>query len=395
MINMASSAAASSASVITMDLHEYLKEKNLSELFVSIVESVLRCKPENPVEYITRHLLEKFPGETQEISNRLTRREETLPSIVAADKIDADVSSDTSSDCSSVIIDESVAPSARHGASLGSERPPVRKKRRESVCAEKIADCVVDDSELRVTEKSPNEAARISEMLRSNVFFSHLDGHQMQTIQNVMFGVEKSDGDIIISQGDDGDNFYIVDSGSVEVFIDVGDACEKKVKTCAAGESFGELAIMYNAPRAASCIAKGHVRLWALDRVSFNVVLRKTTIRKRTRMRDILLKIPVFAQLTEYQLLTLADTLQEETFESGVIVCNQGDKGDKFYLVNKGTAVCTITRNDGSRAEVARLSAGSYFGEVSAKLHVFGLLHQGHGNTHRSNTSESHFRLLY
>ena len=180
-----------------------------------------------------------------------------------------------------------------------------------------------------------------------------------------MFLREANDGDVIIAQGDDGDNFYILDQGTVEVFIESSDGEKKLVKTCEAGDSFGELAIMYNAPRAASCVAKGDVRLWALDRVSFNVVLVRTTKAKRKAMTDVLLKIPVFSQLTEYELMTIADTLQEETFEDKAVVCSQGDRGDHFFLVQEGTAVCTISQDDGTSIEVARLTSGSYFGEIA------------------------------
>jgi cAMP-dependent protein kinase regulator len=121
---------------------------------------------------------------------------------------------------------------------------------------------------------------------------------------------------------------------------------------------------MYNAPRAASCIAKGDVTLWALDRASFNVILMKTAMSNRKKMKEVLLKIPVFAQLTEYELLTIADTLQEETFDDKSIICKQGDRGDTFYLVDEGVAICTQTEN-GKDVEVARLSSGTFFGEIA------------------------------
>lgn len=355
----------------TTELHEYLKEKNLNELFVSIVEAILVDQPANPIGFMTNYLLEHFPEETKEIREKL--RAGTPPSLVVAKQCSGEGSeelSDTGSDCSSVVTDESIAPDA-HDAPSSSEKPPLRKKRRESVCAEKITADVVE-AELKVVEKTEAETARIFQILKSNVFFSHLDDHQMETIHNVMFSVEKSDGDIIISQGDDGDNFYIIDSGAVDVFIDSSDTGERNlVKNCEAGDAFGELAIMYNAPRAASCIAKGDVRLWALDRVSFNVIMMKTTIAKRKRMTDILLKIPIFSQLTEYELLTIADTLQEESFADKAVICNQGDRGDKFYLVNEGTAVCSIAQGDGTCVEVARLTSRSYFGEVSDDISMY------------------------
>lgn len=79
------------------------------------------------------------------------------------------------------------------------------------------------------------------------------------------------------------------------------------------------------------------------------------------------LKVPAFGQFTEYELLKAADALREEAFGDGVVVFRQGDRGNKFYLVAEGTAVCTIARDNGTSVEVARLSDGSYFGEVSAK----------------------------
>lgn len=276
--------------------------------------------------------------------------------------------SDTESEGSSVKSEASIAPSSDDPSS--NYKPPSRKKRRESVCAEKIRDDVCD-SELKVIEKSDEEAARILQILEKNVFFSHLDGHQMKKIQNSMFLVEKEDGDIVINQGDDGDNFYIIDSGSVDVFINESNETTDRhlVKTCEAGDAFGELAIMYNAPRAASCVANGHVRLWALDRVSFKVILMQTTIAKRNAYKGFLQNVPVFSQLTEYEILTIADALQEETFDDNAVICSQDESGDKFYLVKEGTAICTKYFGEGSNMEVARLTSGTYFGEVRVTRH--------------------------
>merc|ERR1711988_251726 len=63
--------------------------------------------------------------------------------------------------------------------------------------------------------------------------------------------------------------------------------------------------------------------------------------------------------------MTMADALVEEIFEDGAVVCRQGDKGDKFFIVKEGTAVCTQTDARGAQAEVARLKTGTYFGEIA------------------------------
>jgi cAMP-dependent protein kinase regulator len=350
----------------TPDLHNYLQEKQINAVFVSIVEDILRNRPENPIGFMVNYLLEKHPVETKGFGRIPLQGRGKATSFVSSKTSSTEAISETDSECSSVDTAESDAAGLLVDDLSTSEESPVQKRRRESVCAEKLTEIAIAESELKVIEKSEIEAARILHILQNNVFFSHLDEHQMKTVQDAMFCVERSDGDVIINQGDDGDNFYCIDNGIVEIFIDSPRTDMRNlVRSCGNGDAFGELAIMHNAPRAASCIAKGNVRLWALDRVSFNVILMKTTIAKRKSMVDILLNIPVFCLLTEFELQTIADTLQEEVFEDGSVICHQGEEGDKFYLVHRGTAICTKELENGSSVEVARLSSGAYFGEIA------------------------------
>lgn len=142
--------------------------------------------------------------------------------------------------------------------------------------------------------KTEEETLRINNILQSNVFFSHLDEHQRRALGDSMFVVESRDGDTIISQNDDGDNMYLIDEGRVECYIQKDNEEERiLVKTLGDGDLFGELALLYSAPRAATCIAKGEASLFALDRVSFNVILQQTTIAKREKMVAFLKKVPV------------------------------------------------------------------------------------------------------
>lgn len=61
--------------------------------------------------------------------------------------------------------------------------------------------------------------AALSKAIEKNVLFSHLDEKEKSDIFDAMFGVEAKAGETIIQQGDDGDNFYIIDSGTVDVSI--------------------------------------------------------------------------------------------------------------------------------------------------------------------------------
>ena len=92
--------------------------------------------------------------------------------------------------------------------------------------------------------------------------------------------MEHKAGDTIIQQGDEGDNFYVVSSGVCKVFVGSRDETGL-VMTCATGDSFGELALMYNVPRAATVMAETNLSLWALDRGSFLSLVMKTAVDKR------------------------------------------------------------------------------------------------------------------
>ena len=208
--------------------------------------------------------------------------------------------------------------------------------------------------------KTEEEAARIHDKLTECLLFKHLDEDQLMKLQGAMFSVTKNDGDTIIKQGEAGDNFYILDNGSVDVYIEDYNKAQSIVASYGPGDSFGELAIMYNAPRAATCKATSDVRLWAIDRVSFKTIVMTTTIAKRDAYKTFLKQVPLLSELNEYEILTIADALQEENFPKDAIICQEGDKGDHFYIIKEGNVVCKK-----SDQHIANLSTGSYFGEIA------------------------------
>jgi len=55
-----------------------------------------------------------------------------------------------------------------------------------------------------------------------------------------------------------------------------------KIQTYIPGESFGELALLYNAPRAASIKAKTEAVLFALDRATFNNIVKDAAIKYKS-----------------------------------------------------------------------------------------------------------------
>jgi len=59
--------------------------------------------------------------------------------------------------------------------------------------------------------------AALSKAIAKNILFSHLDENERSDIFDAMFQVTFLQGESIIQQGDEGDNFYVIDVGEVEV----------------------------------------------------------------------------------------------------------------------------------------------------------------------------------
>ena len=343
---------------VKQELQQYLDEKKLNALFVTIVEAILTKKPQCPIDFTVNFLLDKYPDQTGSIAKRF--EQETPMSLVVAAAAsnkgeEGDLSESEEEEVLSVEEEESDSKESSN---------PRPKKRRESICGEKLSDDTCD-SDLKVIEKNESDMKRISDILAGNMFFSHFAAEQMKAIQDAMFLVEHADADVIIRQGDeDGDKFYCLDDGVVDIFINDGNE-RKLVKSCQPGDSFGELALLYGAPRAASCLARGDVKLWALDRISFKRILMKTTLDVRTVNKSFLEMVPLFSHLDEYELLTICDALHEENFEDSQAVLTEGEAGDKFFLIKDGSVVCTKRQSDGNIKEVKRLTNGQYFGELA------------------------------
>ncbi len=274
--------------------------------------------------------------------------------------------------------DESDSSDSDDSADDGEEdncNPPISTnrptRRRASICAEKICPEKVGSEEVKKIPKSEDEFSKIKEILLRCVLFEHLCEDQLRAVKEAMFPVSKEEDEVIIKQGDDGDNFYIIESGNVDVYLDQGDGDSSNlVNSYCDGDSFGELAIMYNAPRAATCIARdGAVKLWALDRSSFKVILMKAAISKRQLYKAFLREVPILSEMTEHEILTIADALHEDTFEDGTTICEEGESGDRFYIIKQGSVICKKKLNNGIFEEVAHLEKGSYFGEVSLVYH--------------------------
>jgi len=102
------------------------------------------------------------------------------------------------------------------------------------------------------------------ELLRGSPIFAPLPVDRLEGVSRSLVEVEAGAGQEVITQGDQGDRFYFIDEGEVEV---VEDGAFRRNE--GPGESFGEIALLRDVPRTATVKATRATRLLALDRESF------------------------------------------------------------------------------------------------------------------------------
>merc|ERR1711970_531922 len=218
--------------------------------------------------------------------------------------------------------------------------------------------------EKTVVPKDYKTIASLSKAIAKNVLFSHLDENERSDIFDAMFPSSAMPGEIIIKQGNEGDNFYIIDQGEVEIYVD-----GEYVSSVGDNGSFGELALIYGTPRAATVKAKGDLKLWGIDRDSYRRILMGSTLRKRKLYESFLTKVSILESLDQWERLTVADSLEAVTFEDGERIVCQGEPGNDFYIILEGQASVLQRRDEEDEfIEVAKLGASDYFGEIALVL---------------------------
>lgn len=246
-------------------------------------------------------------------------------------------------------------------------KPPTRFSRRKSVFAEHYDPAEDEDDEgpKVVHPKSDEQRERLSHAVRNILLFKSLDVPQMQEVIDAMFERKVKSGETVIQQGDDGDNFYVIQNGTYNIFVAKDNEENKLVGKYENSGSFGELALMYNMPRAATIKAVTEGSLWAMNRQMFRRIVLKSAFKKRKEYENLLERVPMLQSLNHYERMNLCDALVPKSYEDKDVIIKQGDAADGMYFIEDGTVRIAVKKEGGSEMEVSRISKGGYFGELA------------------------------
>ena len=214
----------------------------------------------------------------------------------------------------------------------------------------------------RVIKKTDSQKLKIKERCLTSFLFNNFDDQEISTIVDSLEEKHYKKDDYIIKQGDNGDYVYIIEKGELicEKVFNKGDP-PTYLKTYKEGELFGELALLYNAPRAATIYAKTDCVLWALDRLTFNSIVKESAINKREKYKKFLETIPLLSTVESYELYSICDAIKTEKYEKNQFIIKEGEEGDKFFILDEGEAVAT-KENMNFKKQYLK---GDYFGELA------------------------------
>jgi len=213
-----------------------------------------------------------------------------------------------------------------------------------------------------VHEKTDEQKARLTTALLKSFMFAALEAEDLEKVIKAFVAFPAEPDVVVIKQGAEVDStepaLFVIEEGELDVYKT---GVEAPVFTYTKqGQSFGELALLYNAPRAATVKAKTKSTLWAIDRNTFNYLVKDAARQAKERRVKFLKDVPLLGSLQDEDLTKLADALEVINVETGKVVIKQGDLGSDFYIVELGTLVAK--KGDET---VLNYEPQSFFGELA------------------------------
>jgi len=176
----------------------------------------------------------------------------------------------------------------------------------------------------------------------------------------------------VVRQGDPGDMFYVVESGTADVLVD-----GFVVGVLGPRDGFGEKALLRNIERTATVRSSKPMELFAVSREDFLAALGGEDAAPveslssqfgsagltRRRQMELLSRVSLLSHLDPRSLGTLADRSVVDTWPGGATIVRSGEEGDRFFVLLEGHAEVSVGTDT-----VGQLHPGDQFGEI-ALLH--------------------------
>jgi len=231
----------------------------------------------------------------------------------------------------------------------------------------------INDYVKKVIPKDADIRRLLYHAIKSNVLFESNTEDELKEIIDVFEPCTYDAGAVVIQQDALGDEFFVVEKGELSITVrmiqeedDIGAISSIKVGNYSDGSAFGELALIYGSPRAATITATDKCQLWRIKRGWYRGVVgqhrRRLHKEKVEFLPNVNLEKKKFGDIfTVDQIDSMAQLLQQEYFRKGDIILREGEAGNTFYIIQSGEV--NIFKYQLGDKPIATLGKEKFFGE--------------------------------
>ena len=179
-------------------------------------------------------------------------------------------------------------------------------------------------------------------------------------------------GEVIISQGDEADSFYLVTAGSVEVVRERPNRPPSSIATLSAGDHFGEIGLIEGIRRTATVRAARDepLEVLVMDRATFRDFVTSSELTEeeiaslvKQRLQSLQLS-KALPTLKPDELKRISPQIERLRYSPGEIIIRQGDPADNFFILVSGRCEVIDHHPEGYDVTVDWREPGEYFGEI-------------------------------
>ena len=253
--------------------------------------------------------------------------------------------------------------SSRTDDSLVNKKPSMMKSRKYSTenadTMARVSVTVDEHFQYPVFDKTAQERDFLTHVFRDNYLFMGLAEEDTDRMLDAFEKTNIPAGDAICRQGDPGDFLYILMEGQVDYLVH-----DKKVGSAKGGQVFGELALMYNKPRAATVQATQACILWRVDMIVFRKILAKGALDQNAHAVEYLRAFPMFSMLELHDLKIIADLCKTVKYAKGTVIMEKTkpEQAKVLNIIKRGKVVKADREIDGVKFEDEEIGPGAFFG---------------------------------
>jgi CRP-like cAMP-binding protein len=203
--------------------------------------------------------------------------------------------------------------------------------------------------------------------LRKLPLFSYLNRELIEMIVGRSELKEYKRGAPVIVQGDTATHIYVLIKGSLQVRLQQSTGLSREVSEILPVSIFGEIAVIEEAKRSAGVVTTRDSIVLEIPASQIRQIADENlhsheieSFRNAILVNQFFTSAPVFRDLSEEIMDQFISKGKIEAFKSDQIIFRQGDPGDGFYLILRGSVGVSV-----GGKPISRIKQGGFFGEIS------------------------------